>query len=180
MRTWAGSKSGERACYSLASLCAEYVVRWRSVAKSFACDPNASKEPRYPRTRHFFDSLTLRIEEYSRLLQSLAPSEFVAFSLKYLSFRLNSLRCLSLLLKFRFRRCSSQNRVPLAAGRLQAQHNPARLWRNWYLRCRDFVWSKRWVISDVPVSLFLFRPRVSSRHRDPHSRPFTVYWVNPA
>jgi hypothetical protein len=38
------------------------------------------------------------------------------------------------------------------------------LWRNWYLRCRDIAWNKRWVISGGAVSLFLFRPRVTSRH----------------
>jgi hypothetical protein len=38
------------------------------------------------------------------------------------------------------------------------------LWRNWYLRCRDIASSKRWAIFGVAVSLFLFRPRVTSRH----------------
>jgi hypothetical protein len=74
------------------------------------------------------------------------------------------LRCHSLFFKFRFRRCSSQNKLSPAAGRLQSQHNPARMWRNWYLRCRDIAWSKRWVISGLAVSLFLFRSRVTSRH----------------
>jgi hypothetical protein len=47
------------------------------------------------------------------------------------------------------------------------------LWRNWYLRCRDIAWSKRWVISGVAVSLLLFRPRVTSRQLRTHSRAFT-------
>jgi hypothetical protein len=63
---------------------------------------------------------------------------------------------ISLFSKFRFRRCSSQNKVPLAAGRLHSAHNPARLWRNWYLRCRDIAWSKRWVFPAWRFFFFCF------------------------
>jgi hypothetical protein len=97
-------------------------------------------------------------------LISVAPRESVAFSFKVSNLSLKSFALLSLFSKFRFRRCSSQNKLPLAAGRLQSQHNPARCGATGICAA---VTSRGVNAGSSPAWRFPFfcvRSRVTSRH----------------